>query len=397
MSMTWTCRELQSITKGNDTYSYSYNINGLRTKKSVNGNNTFYYYDDSNNLIGLKKGNTTVLFYYDSEGQLYSMSKGEDTYFFIKSLWGDIRKIIDENGTEVAWYSYDPFGKIIVGREDSSVEGLNPFRYRGYVYDEETELYYLQSRYYDPKTCRFINADAPEFSDTGSGTPLSTNMFAYCENNPISGYDPSGEDAWWIQATGSAKSFGHTSLLIQERNGFWWYLYWGEKSIQMFFIGKSSPNSINKTVGKIIKKFNKEFNLKISYTDTYNGGKKYIGSFYYSFFSFKTGMSEYSYKYSKKIYMLKYNPNKGKKGSNDYYFYNGKYYICPYSWLIVGNKCYTTNNKNCLRISVATLLQGKLTKNDKKFKEQLWYIFYGSLIPNNAYNYMKYYSKVIYI
>ena len=78
------------------------------------------------------------------------MSVGNDTYYFIKNLQGDLTKIIDEEGT--VWASY----------------------------------------IYDPKTSRFINADAPEYTDTGSGSPLSTNMFAYCENDPVSGYDPSG-------------------------------------------------------------------------------------------------------------------------------------------------------------------------------------------------------------
>jgi RHS repeat-associated protein len=81
---------------------------------------------------------------------------------------------------------------LLAENEDSSVEGFNPFRYRSYVYDTETELYYLQSRYYDPKTGRFINADDSDYTDTDSGSPLSTNMFAYCENNAISGYDPNG-------------------------------------------------------------------------------------------------------------------------------------------------------------------------------------------------------------
>ena len=199
MAMTWSGRELQSITKDNDTYSFTYNLTGLRTKKNCNGTNTFYYYDDSNNLIGLKKGNTTVLFYYDSNGQAYSMSVGDNTYFFVKNLQGDITKIIDENGDVKATYAYDAWGSILSENEDNSIEGLNPFRYRGYVYDTETQLYYLQSRYYDPLTGRFINADDPVYSDTSSGSPLSTNMFAYCENNPVDKIDIDGYNPkYWI-------------------------------------------------------------------------------------------------------------------------------------------------------------------------------------------------------
>lgn len=120
------------------------------------------------------------------------MTKGNDTYFFVKNLQGDVTKIIDEDGTTVATYAYDAWGALLAENEDSSIEGFNPFRYRGYVYDTETELYYLQSRYYDPKTGRFINADDSAYTDTYSGSPLSTNMFAYCENNGVNGYDPSG-------------------------------------------------------------------------------------------------------------------------------------------------------------------------------------------------------------
>ena len=74
----------------------------------------------------------------------------------------------------------------------STLGKYNPFRYRSYVYDEETKLYYLQSRYYNPTIGRFISADA--FVSTGQGV-LGYNMFAYCNNNPVMGYDPSGEIA----------------------------------------------------------------------------------------------------------------------------------------------------------------------------------------------------------
>ena len=60
------------------------------------------------------------------------------------------------------------------------------------MYDEDTTLYYLQTRYYDPTTGRFINADDTAYVDTNSGTPLSTNMFAYCENNFINNVDKTG-------------------------------------------------------------------------------------------------------------------------------------------------------------------------------------------------------------
>ena len=69
------------------------------------------------------------------------------------------------------------------------VRTLNPFRYRGYYYDTDTGLYYLQSRYYNPQWGRFLNADG--YVSTGTGM-IGFNMYAYCNNNPVMGYDPNG-------------------------------------------------------------------------------------------------------------------------------------------------------------------------------------------------------------
>ena len=74
-----------------------------------------------------------------------------------------------------------------------SLADVNPLRYRGYYYDAETGFYYLQSRYYDPAIGRFINADT--YATTDANGLLSTNMFAYCENDPVNRADPSGAAA----------------------------------------------------------------------------------------------------------------------------------------------------------------------------------------------------------
>ena len=114
--------------------------------------------------------------------------------YYIKNLQGDIVKIIDQAGTEVAGYVYDAWGTIHSQTGDPYIRRLNPFRYRGYVYDEETSLYYLQSRYYDPFSGRFLNADDTAFIGA-TGTVLSCNLFTYCENNPINKYDKNGNIA----------------------------------------------------------------------------------------------------------------------------------------------------------------------------------------------------------
>ena len=187
-------RQLHSVTQNNAELQMKYDSNGLRTQKG----NVHYYYDSDNNLIAMVSGNSTLLFYYDESGNITSFSLGGNMYFYVKNLQGDIVNIADSNGTVLVRYDYDVFGKItrIIDNSDPLVTGveefalLNPLRYRGYVYDDETGLYYLQSRYYDPVTGRFLNADV--YADTGSGSPISTNMFAYCENMNIARNDSFG-------------------------------------------------------------------------------------------------------------------------------------------------------------------------------------------------------------
>lgn len=198
MTMTWSGRDLTSITKSGDTYSYTYNINGYRTKKIANGNTYYYYYDSDNKLIGMQTGVHTYVFYYDNEGKIHSMEENGDYYYFVKNAEGDVIAITNHHGTPIVKYTYDAWGKTTSVKDNNGQDISTtsyyaktiPFRFRGYAYDNESGLYYLNSRYYDPETGRFINADS--YVDTESGTPSSTNMFAYCENNPVMGYDPEG-------------------------------------------------------------------------------------------------------------------------------------------------------------------------------------------------------------
>ena len=192
MSFEWeNGRILKKINTSDSSIQMSYDSNGMRTQKTVDGVKTNYYYDSNKNLIALVKGNDTLLFYYDSDGNATSFSYNGTMYFYVKNLQGDVIRIIDLAGTEVASYVYDAWGNIKDTKGEPTIREINPIRYRGYVYDTETSLYYLQSRYYDPFAGRFLNADI--YCDTGTDTTLSTNMFAYCENNPISNYDASGQ------------------------------------------------------------------------------------------------------------------------------------------------------------------------------------------------------------
>ena len=109
-------------------------------------------------------------------------------------MLGDVTAIRNGSGNVVARYKYDAWGNII--DQDGEMAEINPFRYRGYYYDTETGFYYLQTRYYDPTICRFINADNYELVAQLSSVPGQLNMYAYCGNNPVMGYDPTGTLDW---------------------------------------------------------------------------------------------------------------------------------------------------------------------------------------------------------
>ena len=198
MSFEWeNGRILKKINTSDSSIQMSYDSNGMRTQKTVDGVKTNYYYDSNKNLIALVKGNDTLLFYYDSDGSATSFSYNGTMYFYVKNLQGDVIRIIDLAGTEVASYVYDAWGNIKDTKGEPTIREINPIRYRGYVYDTETSLYYLQSRYYDPFAGRFLNADI--YCDTGTDTTLSTNMFAYCENNPANSIDTYGTFTFTIR------------------------------------------------------------------------------------------------------------------------------------------------------------------------------------------------------
>jgi len=136
---------------------------------------------------------TLVLdFIYDESGKPFAMidqlGASPKTYYYVLNLQGDVVKLVDGGGTSVASYAYDAWGNILTAT--GTMAQINPLRYRGYYYDTETGFYYLQSRYYDPVTHRFINADS--YSSTGQGI-IGYNMFAYCNNSPVIQADHTGE------------------------------------------------------------------------------------------------------------------------------------------------------------------------------------------------------------
>ena len=137
-------------------------------------------------------------------------------YYYLKNVQGDIIGITNSNNQLIVKYEYDAFGNIISIKDINNqsivdpnhIGLLNPFRYRGYYYDAETELYYLNSRYYNPKWGRYLNADC---SISPNGDFQSYNLFTYCSNNPVSNKDTSGatgnNSAVVLQCLGMASNY----------------------------------------------------------------------------------------------------------------------------------------------------------------------------------------------
>ena len=172
---------------GTQTVTHEYlTLNGKVARETIKTNNSLtavldFIYDESGKPFALK---------YSTNGTSFQ------TYYYVLNLQGDVVKLIHYiPGFEyesVATYEYDAWGNIV--SSSGRLAEINPLRYRGYYYDNETGFYYLQSRYYDPANRRFINADT--YSSTDPGDAIGCNMFAYCGNNPVMRNDYSG-DAWW--------------------------------------------------------------------------------------------------------------------------------------------------------------------------------------------------------
>ena len=193
---------------GNDKFTYD--ACGRRLTK----NNLVYTYDGNGKLIRQSNG---LEFFYDHTG-VAGMKYNDATYIYRKDVQGNIIALLDSSGTVVVKYTYDAWGnyaaealdyydgKVQFKNVDSDkafnadyekykqLANINPFRYRGYYYDTETELYFLKTRYYDPEVGRFISPDSIEYLDPE--TINGFNLYAYCNNNPVSNVDPNG-NKWW--------------------------------------------------------------------------------------------------------------------------------------------------------------------------------------------------------
>ena len=184
------------------TVDYIYDSNGLIIKKVLgywydddrdSEEFTTQHYYDGDKLVTKINQYCRLDFLYDESGMLYGLIKDNSSkYFYVRDYLHNILGIVDQNGKPIVKYSYDAYGnnKEIEDTSGCSLGTYNPFRYKGYYYDDDTEMYYCKSRFYVPKWRRWLNSDSINYLEPQNITCL--NLFAYCNNNPVIYVDPSG-------------------------------------------------------------------------------------------------------------------------------------------------------------------------------------------------------------
>lgn len=189
-------KELTKFYNSNNVYNYYYNDNGVRTRKVVNNVNTYYYFEDAD-IFMEKNDNYTLYFIREFDGNLLGFEYNDNTYYYIKYVFDSIIGIIDSNYNIIVEYKYNTWGNNIgvfdengndISNNPNHIGNLNPYRYRGYYYERETNLYYLGYRYYSPTLHRFISTDCATYDDIVGG-----NLYVYCNNNPVIKVDDNGK------------------------------------------------------------------------------------------------------------------------------------------------------------------------------------------------------------
>ena len=195
-------RRLKRVSLSWGTVDFAYDSDGKRVRKTSGGNTTTYYYNGNvlsglvRRAVGSTGAGTTVQFVYDTQGKPFMLRlNGKTDYFYLYNGLGDVTGLVDRSNQVVVRYQYNSWGKVMSTQDTSGVSlaTLNPFCYRKYVYDPETGLYCLGSRYYDPEVGRFVNADDTDVIFAKPQELGSKNLYAYCDNNPVAREDYAGE------------------------------------------------------------------------------------------------------------------------------------------------------------------------------------------------------------
>lgn len=220
-------RSLKTVSVGSNNLSFTYNHDGIRTSKTVNGVVHNYTLSGSQ-ILSEEWNNNLVVYLYDHSDSPIGMryrtsSMGKDvfyTFWFEKNIQGDIVAVYNETGTKVLSYTYDAWGSKTTTWHNSIGTNLyaqyNSLTYRGYYFDSETNLYYLNSRYYDAALCRFISADGFTVISATPDKLTDKNLYSYCDNNPIVRVDDSGEFWNWVIGAGVGAVAGFVGQVVSD-------------------------------------------------------------------------------------------------------------------------------------------------------------------------------------
>ena len=210
--------------------TYIYDVNPGSTSDYSCRNETIYTYDSSGRLVRetltetkTSDGGSSItrefVYLYDESGVIGFMFGSSlsnlNPYYFQKNIFGDVIAIYSQTGNKLVEYAYDAYGNCsIIYSGSQFLATRNPFRYRGYYYDQDTGLYYLNARYYDPQWRRFISPDDTSYLDPESVNGL--NLYAYCNNDPVNYCDPSGNSviltmALILMGVGVAAGLGYAA------------------------------------------------------------------------------------------------------------------------------------------------------------------------------------------
>ena len=178
--------QLVETLTGNKKVQYQYDADGVRTKKTVNGRETFYVWDGDQIVLELDEDGEVKKRYIRGTSLIFAdKGQGTDKTYYVTNPHGDVVQLLDEEGTVIQDYKYDAFGNELHPEKKDD----NPYRYSGEYYDRETNAIYLRARYYDPGLGRFLTRD----TYTGEeDAPLSLHLYTYCENDGVNHVDPTG-------------------------------------------------------------------------------------------------------------------------------------------------------------------------------------------------------------